>query len=69
MNCIEVYKIGAQVNYLAREDAKVLEICISNKNKVQYKISWHDGRTRYTEWVESFEIDGNYKAKQKIGFK
>ena len=48
--------------------AIITAICITGTN-VQYKIVWWDGRKRYEEWVNEYEINKNNNKKVNIGFK
>lgn len=70
---IEVYLIGSEVKVASEENAikaKIIAIGIRSNDRVSYEISWWDGRSRKTDWIEACEIVGVDNAnKMKIGFR
>ena len=48
---------------------EVAEILIRSRNSISYKVVWWDGRTRKSEWLESFEVStGSNVERLQIGF-
>lgn len=66
---MEIFRIGTEVNLGKNLKGKVVEVLISEKNQVQYKCVWWEGKTRTAEWVYASEVEGPYREKIQIGFR
>ncbi len=50
--------------------ATILAVAVYPGPRVQYQVSWWNGRSRLTEWVESAELsDQPLPATTRIGFR
>jgi len=66
---VEVIDIGSWVIIGDDVPAKVTRICIRDNGNVSYELSWWDGRTRKSEWLEAFEVTtDSERGSLQIGF-
>lgn len=50
-------------------DAKVVRVCIGDKNNITYECAWWDGNQRHEEWLHQAEVlRTDATAAVKIGF-
>lgn len=52
-----VHKPGTKVK-LRDAPAQVVQVMISENDRVEYRIVWWAKSTRYCEWVSAFEVEG-----------
>jgi len=65
---IAVFAVGTEVDLGKNLKGTVLEVLISENDKVQYKCIWWDGKSRTTDWLSSLELKATTE-KIYIGFK
>jgi hypothetical protein len=66
---MEVFRIGTEVDLGKNLKGTVLEVLITESNKVQYKCVWWDGNKRTTDWLSSLEVEAAEEDKMFIGFR
>lgn len=69
MNNLEVMMPGSPCQIGPHQDkikGRILEVCVRDKNCISYKVSWWDGRSRKTEWLEQIEVS---RVDETLGIK
>lgn len=65
---IYIYEVGARVT-LGDDVPAVITAVLIHKERIQYKCSWWNGRSRNEEWFDPFEVKYKDDAKRMaIGF-
>lgn len=61
---------GSQGSKVDPIEATIVALRVQNGLTVDYQVIWWDGRTRKSEWLESFEVTTKENTdKLAIGFK
>lgn len=66
---MEIFEPGTKVVVAENLTGTIVQVLIEAPRRVQYKVSWWNGRSRSCEWLESFEFEAhNGSTKVPIGF-
>lgn len=68
METITVLKTGASVTLPDGGIGRVLSVAITGET-IEYKVSWWNGGTHYSEWLRDFEVvPATDSPTRKIGY-
>lgn len=67
---IEVIQPGSAVLIGEKVRAVVLQVVVRDKNLIEYQVSWWEGNSRRSEWLQEIEVERSDSTQSlQIGFR